>query len=170
LESSIIRTSINDTDVQFKDRSISAEQLRQIKKALRTLHTLELMAVNIYKFQISRQKNEHNRLLIAAMCNEMTHLQDFQVKLYEYGFRPSPIRFGYWIVGLCFGFFSRILGRKMVFKTGIWVESKAVEHYSRLLESVDWDEPTRKIIEKDARDESGHIEKWKQMLESEQKR
>jgi hypothetical protein len=47
---------------------------------------------------------------------------------------------------------------------GIWVETKAVEHYGQLLESIDWDEETRGIIEKDLADECGHIERWKSLL------
>ena len=47
------------------------------------------MASTIYRFQITREDSELNRQLVAAMCNEMTHYQDFQVKLYEFGLRPS---------------------------------------------------------------------------------
>ncbi len=101
------------------------------------------------------------------MCNEMTHYQDFQVKLYEFGFKPRLFRGAFWIVGFMFGFGSRLFGRKAILKTGIWVESKAVEHYAKLLDTIDWDEDTRKIIEKDQADEDGHISKWKTLLESE---
>jgi demethoxyubiquinone hydroxylase (CLK1/Coq7/Cat5 family) len=100
------------------------------------------------------------------MCNEMTHYQDFQVKLLEYGFRPSILRWAYWIVGFVFGFGSRLLGKKMILKTGIWVETKAVHHYGELLSSTDWDEDSRKIIEKDQADEYGHVNRWKSLLKS----
>jgi len=142
-------------------------RLEAIRKGLLTLHTLELMATTIYRFQITRESCEFNRQLIAAMCNEMTHYQDFQVKLYEYGFKPSIIRLAYWFVGFAFGFTSRLMGRKAILKTGIWVETKAVHHYTELLETIDWDEETRKVIEKDQADEDGHINRWKQLLESE---
>lgn len=142
------------------------KRLKGIKKGLLALHTLELMATNIYRFQITKEDNELNRQLIAAMCNEMTHYQDFQVKLYEYGMKPSKMRFLYWIVGFCFGFFSRLRGKKAILKTGIWVESKAVEHYAELLRTIDWDEDTRRIIEKNQADEHGHINRWRSMLES----
>ena len=128
------------------------------------MHTLELMAQTIYRFQITGENCDLNRQLIAAMCNEMTHYQDFQVKLYEYGFKPSIIRWTYWCVGFSFGFFSRLLGRKAILKTGIWVETKAVHHYAELLKTIDWDEDTRKVIEKDQADEDGHINKWKKLL------
>ena len=161
---SLIRPAMRHEEINLRGRNLPKQKINTIKKALRTLHTLEIMAVNIYKFQITRQDNELNRSLIAAMCNEMTHVQDFQVKLYEYGLKPGIFRWAYWIVGFVFGFFSKMIGEKAILKTGIWVETKAVSHYSELLAKVDWDEDTRKIIEKDQSDEYGHIEQWQKLL------
>ena len=163
---SIIRPQVKSGDVDLRGLEMSESRLKAIKKGLLALHTLELMASNIYRFQIGKKPDELNRQLIAAMCNEMTHYQDFLVKLYEYGFRPSILRWAYWIVGFVFGFGSKLLGTKAILKTGIWVETKAVHHYAQLLSSVDWDEDTRKIIEKDQADEDGHINRWKSMLHS----
>ena len=163
---SIIRPQLSDTDVKWRGNGFSEERLKKIKKGLLTLHTLELMAQTIYKFQITKEPGELNCRLIAAMCNEMTHYQDFQIKLFEYGFRPSIFRAVYWLVGFVFGFGSRLLGKKAILKTGIWVETKAVHHYGQLLEKIDWDYDTRKIIEKDQADEHGHIEHWKELLKA----
>lgn len=163
---SIIRPELRNEDVKLRGKGFSKSRLNAIRKGLHTLHTLELMAQTIYKFQITKEPSELNRQLTAAMCNEMTHYQDFQVKLLEYGFKPSILRFGYWIVGFIFGFGSRLLGQNMILKTGIWVETKAVHHYSELLGSIDWDEDSRKIIEKDQADEHGHINRWRKLLES----
>lgn len=161
---SIIRPQLRDTDFKMRGEAFPAERLAAIRKGLRTLHTLELMAQTIYKFQLTRERSEVNRQLVAAMCNEMGHYQDFQVKLYEFGFRPSILRAAYWMVGFVFGFGSRMLGRKAMFKTGIWVESKAVHHYAELLSTIDWDDETRRVIEKDQADEDGHINRWRAML------
>ena len=163
---SIIRPQMRSADFKIRGGGMDSSKLKTIKKGLLTLNTLELMAMTIYRFQVTKEKNELNRQLISAMCNEMTHYQDFQVKLYEYGFRPSIIRWAYWIVGFVFGFGSRILGTKAILKTGIWVETKAVGHYADLLETIDWDEDTRKVIEKDQADEDGHINRWKSLLQS----
>lgn len=163
---SIIRPQLRSEDFKIRGRQMKSERLKAIKKGLLTLNTLELMASTIYRFQITREDCELNRQLVAAMCNEMTHYQDFQVKLYEFGFRPSIVRWTFWIVGFVFGFGSRILGKKRILKTGIWVETKAVYHYAELLETIDWDEDTRRIIEKDKADEDGHVSRWKKMLES----
>lgn len=158
---SIIRPELRDSDIKFRGQDMTPERLKKIKKALITFHTLEVMAANIYRFQITKKDSELNRQLIAAMCNEMTHIQDFEIKLNEFGWKPSILRYAYWCVGFVFGFGSRLFGEKAIRKIGIWVESKAVSHYGELLESVEWDEDTRKMIEKDQADEYGHINRWK---------
>ena len=163
---SIIRPQVQNEDIQLRAEGLSRPRLNRIKKGLRTLHTLELMAINIYKFQITKKVCNLNRQLIAAMCNEMTHYQDFQVKLYEYGFRPSIFRWAHWIVGFILGFCSQLMGRRAILKVGIWVETEAVRHYGELLRTVNWDDDTRRIVEKNQADEHGHINRWKKLLES----
>lgn len=161
---SIVRPQMRAEDFKARGRDMEPARLAAIRKGLLTLHTLELMALNIYKFQLTREKCERNRYLIAAMCNEMTHYQDFQIKIYEFGFKPNPFRWAFWMVGFVFGFGSRMLGVKAIFKTAIWVESKAVEHYAKLLETIDWDDETRRVVEKNQADEDGHISRWRQLL------
>ena len=160
----IIRPQMREDDFQLRGKGMHESRLSDIKKGLLTLHTLELMAANIYKFQITKERSELNHQLVAAMCNEMTHYQDFQVKLFEYGFKPRKSRWAFWLVGFVFGFTSRLIGRNAILKTAIWVEQKAVHHYAELLDSIDWDEDTRKIIEKDLADEQGHITRWEKSL------
>lgn len=161
---SIIRPQMRTEDIQMRGQGMSSVRLKSIGKALVTFHTLETMAVSIYQFQITRKSSEHNRQLVAAMCNEMTHLQDFQTALFEYGARPSPLRWAYWLVGFTIGFFSRLRGTRAILKTGIWVETKAVNHYAELLKTIDWDENLRKMIEKDQADEDDHIRRWQNLL------
>ena len=163
---SIIRPEMRADDFKIRGKGFTPKRLGTIKKGLRTLHTLELMAQTIYKFQVTKERSDVNRQLIVAMCNEMGHYQDFQVKLYEYGLRPSICRWAFWLVGFFFGFGSRLLGKRAIFRMGIWVESKAVHHYADLLEAIEWDDETRKLIEKDQADEDGHISRWKKMLET----
>ncbi len=162
----ILRPELRDEEVQLRGRSLPPADRKTIHKALRTLHTLEIMAVNIYRFQITKDDTPMNRELVAAMCNEMTHVQDFQVKLYEFGMRPGLFRWAWWIVGFVFGFASRLLGPKAILKTGIWVESKAVAHYAELLNAYAWDDATRRVLEKDQADEDGHIRTWRTLLEA----
>ncbi len=162
---SIIRPEMRLADIKPRGTHFPPGKLLKIRKGLRAFHALETMASNIYKFQITGKETELDRLLTAAMANEMTHLQDFQVKLFEYRSKPSKLRGSYWLVGFAFGFFSRVLGQKAVLKTGIWAEKKAVHHYQVLLETIDWDEETRQVILKDQADEDGHIARWKTLLQ-----
>lgn len=164
---SIVRTTMPIDTIKLRREKLPPEAARDLRRALRTLHTLETMAVNIYRYQITGKPTELNRHLIAAMCNEMTHLQDFQVKLFEYGWKPSRIRWMYWIVGLVFGLLSRMGGRTGILKMGIWVETKAVEHYGELIRDIPWDDDTRDIVEKDRADEESHIARWRRLLEAE---
>jgi len=161
---SIIRPEMRAADFKRRGQGMHRARLKSIKRGLRTLHTLETMAVNIYKFQIARKTDDLNLQLISAMSNEMTHLQDFQAKLFEYGFRPSKTRLLYWIAGFVFGLLSRVMGRRAILRTGIWVETKAVHHYEELLRDIEWDVETRAIIEKDQADERGHIKRWQNFL------
>lgn len=161
----LVRPAMADEDVKLRGEGFERRRLAAIKKGLRTLHTLELMAQTIYRFQMTRRRTETNRQLMAAMLNEMCHYQDFQLKLYEYGFRPSIFRAAFWMVGFVFGFGSCLLGHRAILKTGIWVESKAVKHYSELIETIEWDDDTRRVLERDQDDERGHIERWRKMLE-----
>jgi ubiquinone biosynthesis monooxygenase Coq7 len=161
---SIVRPRMVVEDFKFRAQGMLEKKLKKIKKGLQTFHTLETMAVNIYKFQISKKATGHDLQLIVAMGNEMTHLQDFQVKLYEYSFRPSRLRCLYWLVGFGLGFFSRFMGERVVLKTGVWAEEKAVRHYRNLLKEVEWDDETCRVIEKNQADEFGHILRWQAML------
>ena len=162
----IVRPEMVMDEFTMRGSGISPDRLKKIKKGLLTLHTLELMAQNIYKFQITKKNTDLNRYIMAAMCNEMSHYQDFQVKLYEYGWRPSIFRWMFWIVGFCFGFFSKILGRKRTLRTGIWVETLAVKHYGELLNDIDWDDDTRAVVERNWDNEKGHVSRWKSLLSS----
>jgi ubiquinone biosynthesis monooxygenase Coq7 len=161
---SVIRPEMRLADLKLRGQGMPSKKLKRIRRGLRTLHTLETMAVNIYKFQITKKESELNLQLTGAMSNEMTHLQDFQIKLFEYGFRPSKLRILFWIVGFVSGLLSRLAGKKAILKTGIWAEKKAVGHYGKLLREIDWDEETRKIIEKDQADEYSHIKRWEAFL------
>lgn len=165
-DTGVIRPEIRIESIKSRGEVATPAQRRAARSALRTLHALEIMATKIYACQITSRPSPLNTALTAAMCNEMTHAQDFQTKLFEYGFTPRKWRGAHWMVGYVFGLGARLLGERCVLKTGIWVEAKAVHHYSKLLGAVEWDDETRAIIEKDQADEAGHIEKWRSLLEA----
>ncbi|MBN1782085.1 demethoxyubiquinone hydroxylase family protein [bacterium] len=139
--------------------------MNKVRKALHALHNLEIMATNIYRCQISDSMPELKIDLIAAMKNEMGHIQDFLVKLFEYGLKPVWYRWIFWMAGWIIGTFSRFGGKKAILRAGIWTESKAVRHYEELLHAAPWDQPTAEVIEKDRQDECVHLNLWKTLLD-----
>jgi len=103
-------------------------------------------------------------MVIQGMANEMSHVQDFQIKLYEYGAKPNPLRWVFWFGGMMIGFISRLLGQKTMLKAGIWTESKAVADYQKIIESAQWDTETLEIITRNLNDEKHHIETLRNLL------
>jgi demethoxyubiquinone hydroxylase (CLK1/Coq7/Cat5 family) len=166
IDVSVIRPQLRMEDFKIRGHNLSYRQVRTIRKSLRVLHNLEVMAGCIYRLQIRRTMCEHNRELIAAMCNEMSHLQDYLVLLFEYSTRPAKTRAGWWFLGSLLGYTSRLMGRTVILKTGIWIEKKTIHHYEQLLKSVDGEQPVRAILEKNLADEHAHIQRWKDLLRS----
>jgi demethoxyubiquinone hydroxylase (CLK1/Coq7/Cat5 family) len=160
----VIRPELRFKEIHDRGEGYPAARLKAIKRAMQKLHTLETMAVNIYKYEITSERNALNIQLVAAMANEMTHLQDFQTKLYEHGLRPRKTRFAFWLVGFFLGAGSRLLGPRRILKTNIWAEKKAVLDYQRFLRNVEWDEETRSFVARDGADEEGHVARWTALL------
>jgi len=160
----IIREMIAPEDIYFRDSSVGSSELKKIRKGLRKLHTFEVMAVNIYKFQITSENSALNQMIIQAMGNEMSHVQDFQLKIYEYRSKPNPLRWVFWLVGFVIGFGSRLLGKNAMLKAGIWTEEKAVTDYQKIIASAQWDEQTLAVIKHNLNDEVHHIETIKSFL------
>lgn len=154
-----------DENIHFRGDQLSVQDKRRVKKALLDLHNLEIMAVNVYRCQIMHKDPELTLSLIAAMKNEMGHVQDYLVKLFEYKLKPAWYQWIFWLVGWFIGTFSRVRGKKAIVKAGIWTESKAIIHYTELLKIAPWDKATYQIIEKDRNDEIMHLNYWKTMLE-----
>jgi demethoxyubiquinone hydroxylase (CLK1/Coq7/Cat5 family) len=163
-DTTVIRPIMLASQIQRRGAGFSEEKLNKTKKTLRKLHTLELMAQTIYRFQITNEKTELNRQLIAAMCNEITHYQDFTVLLYEFGLTPSPFRWAFWLAGLAMGLYSRLKGPQAILKLDKWVEQLAADDYERILDRSEIDEYFKGILEKNQTDEFGHIDRWTAML------
>ena len=154
-----------EKDISIRNTSLTPKDLLEIRKALLDLHNLEIMAVNVYRCQISDRFPDLKKSLIGAMRNEMVHVEDFQVKLFEYGLRPVWYRWIFWMVGWIIGTGSKIMGKKTILRAGVWTETRAVNHYSELLKCAPWDEETLEVIKRNMGDEAEHLEHWEVLLE-----
>lgn len=162
----LIRNEMKTGELRMRAPGEIPKKLAEIQKELRRLHAFEVMAVNIYRMQISKNTSDLNCKLIKGMGNEMTHVQDFQIKLYEYGSKPSPLRWITGLAGIFIGLGSLLGGEKTIVKSGIWLETRAVEHYEKIIKNVPWDEDTLAIIEKNLSDECYHINTWRKYLKN----
>lgn len=44
------------------------------------------------------------------------------------------------------------------------VEKEAIKHYNKLLGTIDWDQDTRKVLEKNLADEKEHVKRWEKLI------
>ncbi len=77
----VIRPEMREEQIRPRGRDLGKEKRKALKRGLQTLHSLEIMAVNIYKCQITKDVTPLNTALAMSMSNEMTHMQDFQTRL-----------------------------------------------------------------------------------------
>src|SRR5665647_2606298 len=108
----LIRNEMKTGELRMRATGEAPKNLAAIQKELRRLHAFEVMAVNIYRMQISKNSSNLTCKLIKGMGNEMTHVQDFQIKLYEYGSKPSPLRWIAGLAGIFIGLASSLGGEK----------------------------------------------------------
>jgi demethoxyubiquinone hydroxylase (CLK1/Coq7/Cat5 family) len=162
----LIRNEMKTGELRMRAPGEEPKKLAEIQKELRRLHAFEVMAVNIYRMQIKKNTSDLACKLIKGMGNEMTHVQDFQIKLYEYNSKPSPLRWVAGLAGIIIGLASSLGGEKAIVKSGIWLEERAVEHYEKVIKNVPWDKDTLAVIEKNLSDECHHINTWRNYLEN----
>jgi demethoxyubiquinone hydroxylase (CLK1/Coq7/Cat5 family) len=156
----LLRTEMHTSDIGFRGQGADKQTLRRTHKALRTIHRLETMAVQVYRAQVSKKRTELDRQLIAAMENEVTHHTDSMVLLLEYNGNEAMARLPFYIFGYTAGRISRLLGTKYILRLAEWVERKAIHHYEELADAVKWDKPTYEYVFRMWEDEKVHQARW----------
>lgn len=148
--------------------------MNEVLGALRQMHNIERFAVEIYRTQtraFPREKRIADRLK-AAMANEREHENDLQARIRELGGIPSWQGSFFQMAGMLLGFATTILGKMFLLKTDIRIEKRAVRDYEDFLRKVDFDEKSRRLIQKNVEDEKVHIRRWKdsiKMLQEQQR-
>ncbi len=135
-------------------------------KALRKLHNVERLATEIYSKQIRTFSDEFfKKRLVVARDNEQEHIDALYSRIIDLGGTKSNIGWAFQLAGKILGFSSILLGKRVIFKFDIKVEEKAVRDYGNFLDKEDFDEKSRKLIEKNLEDEKIHIQRWQDSLE-----
>jgi len=135
--------------------------------SLNTMYNIERAATTIYKAQAGafRSNAAVYETLKAAMANEQEHADSLKSRVSELKGKGSFIGWFFALGGMMIGFLIRIMGKKRVMKTNIWVEKKAVKDYGAFLERVDFDEKSAALIKKNIGDEKRHVDNWTGILD-----
>lgn len=156
----LLRTEMYTHDIGFRGRGADKTTIKRTHKALRTIHRLETMAMQVYRAQIGKKGTELDRQLIAAMENEVTHHTDSMVLLLEFNGNEDILRLPFYIFGYVSGRLSRMMGTKYILKLAEWVERKAINHYEHLTDQVKWDKATYEYVFRMWEDEKVHQARW----------
>ncbi|MFA5368346.1 MAG: demethoxyubiquinone hydroxylase family protein [Dehalococcoidia bacterium] len=134
--------------------------------SLNVMYNIERAATAIYKAQAGafRGNAAVYKTFKAATANEQEHADGLKARVAELKGRGSFMGWFFALGGMMIGVVSRIMGKKRVMKTNIWVEKKAVKDYGAFLEKVNFDETSAALIRKNIGDEQRHVDNWTRIL------
>lgn len=138
----------------------------KIINALNTMYKIERFATQIYKTQI-RAFNENIFIerLVAASANEQEHVDDLYERIIALKGKVSKMGNLFQLAGKILGFATTLMGKIFVFKADIMIEKKALTDYALFLQEFDFDEKSRRVIEKNLEDERLHIIRWQDSID-----
>jgi bacterioferritin len=140
---------------------------KKIIHALNAVVKVEAMAVQIYRAQMwrFRGRQEIAQRLIHATANEQQHFDDLVSRVRDLGSTPSRLSPLFAVAGWIIGFLPTLAGKVPALKLDILVEERAVKDYQGFLSSVNFDDESRELMERNMADEKEHIRAWKESIE-----
>ncbi|MFA5055633.1 MAG: demethoxyubiquinone hydroxylase family protein [Dehalococcoidia bacterium] len=134
--------------------------------SLNTMYNIERAATAIYKAQAGafRSAPAYYEILKEATANEQEHADGLKARVAELKGKGSFMGWFFALGGMMIGLTTRIMGKKRIMKTNIWVEQKAVKDYGAFLEKVNFDDKSAALIKKNIGDEQRHVNNWTRIL------
>jgi demethoxyubiquinone hydroxylase (CLK1/Coq7/Cat5 family) len=141
--------------------------MSKVVGSLNTMYNIERAATAIYKAQAGAFSGNTSvyETLKEATANEQEHADGLRARVAELKGKGSFIGWFFALGGMMIGIVTRIMGKKRIMKTNIWVEKKAVKDYGAFLERVDFDEKSAALIKKNIEDEKRHVKNWSEILD-----
>ena len=142
-------------------------QDKKVIRALNAVVKVEAMAIQIYRAQMwrFRGKQEIAQKLVHATDNERKHFDDLVSRVRDLGGTPSRLSPLFAVAGWIIGFLPTLVGKVPTLKLNILVEERAVRDYQGFLNSVNFDDESRELMERNMADEKEHIRAWKESIE-----
>jgi demethoxyubiquinone hydroxylase (CLK1/Coq7/Cat5 family) len=140
--------------------------MNKVISSLNAMYNIERAATAIYKAQAGafRSNAAVYETFKAAIANEQEHADGLKARVAELKGKGSFMGWFFALGGMMIGFVTRIMGKKRVMKTNIWVEKKAVKDYGAFLDRVNFDEKSAALIKKNIGDEQRHVDNWSRIL------
>jgi bacterioferritin len=134
--------------------------------SLNTMYNIERAATAIYKAQAGAFSKDAAvyQTLKEATANEQEHADGLKARVAELKGKGSFMGWFFALGGMMIGIATRIMGKKRIMKTNIWVEQKAVKDYGAFLEKVNFDDKSAALIKKNIGDEQRHVNNWTRIL------
>ena len=128
---------------------------------------MEKFAAQVYRTQRSKfSEKEVLEKFNKAIDNEQQHVNELGLRIKELKSSP-PIWFGllFQVAGAVAAIIIRSLGRLMIFKSGVWIEKRAIKDYNLFLKKIKFDIETITLIRKIIIDEERHVSTWQNSIE-----
>jgi demethoxyubiquinone hydroxylase (CLK1/Coq7/Cat5 family) len=140
--------------------------MHKVISSLNAMYNIERAATAIYKAQAGafRANAAVSEIFNAATANEQEHADGLKARVADLKGKGSSMGWFFALGGMMIGTVTRLMGKKRVMKTNIWVEKKAVTDYGAFLQKVNFDEKSAVLIKKNIGDEQRHVDNWTRIL------
>ena len=134
--------------------------------SLNFMYCMERLATQIYLTQRGAFSNkELVQQLTDASANEHEHVEKLRKQIKQLDGSVYPLGFIFQSAGCVLGLITRILGKRTLFKSDVFVEKRAVKDYAGFLKSVPFDAATAAMLRGIIADEEVHITNWQKASE-----
>lgn len=133
--------------------------------SLNFMYCMERFATAIYRIQRGGFKEAIiAEKLTYATDNERQHALKLKNRIIELNRNPTRLAFLFQIAGSVMGCLSRCYGKRLLLKTDVAIEKRAVKDYSYFLRTSGLDDKTKLLIKSIIADEEFHIKNWQDSI------
>ena len=133
--------------------------------SLNFTYSMERFATAIYRIQRGGFKEPViTEKLTYAVDNERQHALKLRERIIQLNHTPFPFAFLFQFTGSFMGCLTRCSGRSLALKTDVAIEKRAVKDYSYFLNTMEFDDKTKRLIESIIADEEVHIRNWQDSI------
>ena len=130
------------------------------------MQRMERLATNVYRYQSGAFKGETADTIRKACENEREHATTLAGVIRQKNGRPFVLGFLFAFAGAAAGIFTRLLKKKTLFSVDKYIERKAVEDYTKFVNTISFDRETRELLNRIISDEKRHIANWNASIEA----